>query len=122
VAPVGPVLATGSAKRVGGAKGEIPGKVVAGEPWEGENPREQPAVGELSPVRRQGLPEGLKPRNRGPWGRPTASAAGKPTGETVRGSFCRGNAADTFREEEAPKGESHERRRRETKPARARRA
>jgi hypothetical protein len=122
VAPVGPVLATGSAKRVGGAKGEIPGKVVAGEPWEGENPREQPAVGELSPVRRQGLPEGSKPRNRGPWGRPTASAAGKPTGETGRGSFCRGNAADTFREEEAPKGESHERRRRETKPARARRA
>jgi len=32
-----------------------------------------------------------------------------------------GNAPETFREEKAPKGESHERRRRETKPARARR-
>jgi hypothetical protein len=31
-----------------------------------------------------------------------------------------GNAPDTFREEKAPKGESHERRRRETKLARDR--
>jgi hypothetical protein len=32
-----------------------------------------------------------------------------------------GNAPDTFREEKAPKGESHERRRYETRPARDRR-
>jgi len=34
---------------------------------------------------RQGLLEGLNPRNRGLLGRPFASAAGAPTGETVRG-------------------------------------
>ena len=34
---------------------------------------------------RQGLSGGLNPRNRGLLGRPFASAAGAPTGETVRG-------------------------------------
>jgi hypothetical protein len=36
---------------------------------------------------RQGLLEGSKPRNRALSGRPGASAAGAPLGETVRGSF-----------------------------------
>jgi hypothetical protein len=44
--------------------------------------------------------------------------AQQPAGKTVSGCILRGNALDTRREEKAPKGESHERSRRETKPAR----
>jgi hypothetical protein len=72
-------------------------------------------------LRVKGLPEGQKPRSRGLPGRPSASAVGETGGKTACGSGCGGNAAATFRQEKAPKGESHERRRRETKPARARR-
>jgi hypothetical protein len=69
----------------------------------------------------KGLSEGSKPRNRGPSGRPGASAAGIPLGETVGGRISGGNAGDTFREEKPPKGESHERCRYETRLARVRR-
>jgi len=74
------------------------------------------------PSRRQELSEGSRPRNRGLSGRPVASAAGTPAGETVSGSIRAAIPPGTFREVKAPKGESHERCRCETKPARDRRA
>jgi hypothetical protein len=54
--------------------------------------------------------------------RPVASAAGTSAGGTVGGSIRAVIPSDTFREEKAPKGESHERCRCETEPARDRRA
>jgi len=45
---------------------------------------------------------------------------GYTAGRNGRWVLPGGNAPDTFREEKAPKGESHERRRCETKPARDR--
>jgi len=65
--------------------------------------------------------KGQSPEAAARWAGSPPSAAGSPTGETARGSDRRGNASATFREEKAPKGESQERRRCETKPARARR-
>jgi hypothetical protein len=87
----------------------------------GLSPREHPAVDELTPVRPPGTPGRVKaqePRSVGP-----AHRFGGGITDGVNGTWVhpRGNAADTFREEKAPKGESQERRRRETKPARARR-
>jgi hypothetical protein len=69
----------------------------------------------------QGLPEGLKPSNRPLSGRPGASAAGIPLGGNGRWVHPGGNALETFRKGKPSKGESQERCRCETKPARARR-
>jgi hypothetical protein len=63
--------------------------------------------------------EGLKPGNRGPRDRPSAPAEGIPVGATVGGCICAVTPRDLLRCQ-APKGESHERCRRETKPARIR--
>jgi len=66
--------------------------------------------------------KGRSPETAARWAGPARFVGpGSPTGETVRGCDRRGDAPATFREEEAPKGESQERRRCETKPARARR-
>jgi hypothetical protein len=65
---------------------------------------------------RKGQNPGTALRRAGPH-----SGAGIPAKKTVGGFFRSRNEADTFRKENAPKGESHERRRCETKPARNRR-
>jgi len=66
---------------------------------------------------RQGLPEGAKPRNRGLPSRPSLRCGytGRRNGQW---GLPPGNGMDTFRKEKAPKGESQERCRCETKPAR----
>jgi hypothetical protein len=65
--------------------------------------------------------KGQSPETAAYLGRPIAPAAGAPIGETVRGSVRSVMRLDTFREGNAPKGESHERCRCETKPVRDRR-
>jgi hypothetical protein len=90
---------------------------------EGRNPREHPAVDVLNPrpVARDSR-EGQSPGTAARWAGPSRFVgAGIPTGKTVCGFIHRGNAADTFCEEKAPKGKSQERCRCETKPARAQR-
>lgn len=90
---------------------------------EGRNPGEHPAgrcANHTATARDS--PEGSKPRNRGFPGPASLlrreGISGKTNGMWVR--LC-GNTGDTFGEEKAPKGEAQERRRCETKPARARR-
>jgi hypothetical protein len=88
----------------------------------GQNPREHPVVGALILHRSPGTlgrVKAQKPRPVGPAHRFGGGITGGRNGMWV---LPRGNAADTFREEKAPKGKSHERRRCETKPAGARRA
>jgi hypothetical protein len=111
-----------TAKARGRSAGEGPCKAGRRTTLEGKSPREHPAVGELTPAGLPGIPgrvKARKPRLVGPahplW------RGGIPTRETVRGFIYRGNAAGTFREEKAPKGESQERRRYEKRPAGARR-
>jgi len=70
---------------------------------------------------RQGLSTGLKPRNRGLVGPAHRFGGGSTDGLNGMWVLPGGNAPDTCREEEAPKGESQERRRYEKRPARARR-
>jgi hypothetical protein len=66
--------------------------------------------------------KGQSPETAARWAGPARLVGpGSPTGQTVCGCDRCGNAPATFREEEAPKGESQERRRCETKPAGARR-
>jgi hypothetical protein len=92
-----------------------------------ENPgREKPKEGTSSyrvnhPLGCQGLPGGSKPRNRPLSGRPGASAAGIPLGGNGRWAHPGGNVAETYRKGKPSKGESQERCRCETKPARVRR-
>jgi hypothetical protein len=79
-------------------------------------------AGRLIPAVPPGIPgraEPQKPRLVGP-----AHRFGGGITDDANGTWVlpRGNAADTFREEKAPKGESQERRRCEKKPAGARRA
>jgi hypothetical protein len=88
------------------------------EALEGQNPREHPAVCVLKTTQgRQGLPEGAKPRNRGLPSRPSLRCGytGRRNGKW---GLPPGNGMDTFRKEKAPKGESQERCRCETEPAR----
>ena len=73
------------------------------------------------PSCRQGLSEESRPRNCGLPSRLTASAVGALVGETVGGSIRLVIPPDIFWEEKAPKGESQECCRCETKPARDRR-
>jgi hypothetical protein len=70
---------------------------------------------------RQGLSEGSNPRNRGLFGPAQRYGVGSTDRLNGRWDHSGGNRPDTFREEKAPKGESHERCRCETKPARDRR-
>ena len=110
-----------SQKRVGGTRVKARVRLSLEDP---EREKPKGAAGDRRakhPLDREGLLEGSKPRNRGLLGRPIASAAGATAGKTVCGCVGCGNVSDTFREEKAPKGESHERCRCETKPARARR-
>jgi len=86
----------------------------------GQSPREHPAVGELNPVRSPGTPGRVKTQKPQPVGPAHRFGGGITGGRNGTWAHPRGNAADTFREEKAPKGESQERCRRETKPARAR--
>lgn len=68
---------------------------------------------------RQGLSEGSNPRNRGSPSRPSHLRMRRYTGErNGRWVLPAGNGPDTFCEEKAPKGESQERCRYETRPAR----
>jgi len=85
----------------------------------GQSPREHPAVAALNPWRSPGTSERVKaqePRSVGPAQR---GGAGATDGGNGRWVLPRGNAADTFREEKAPKGESQERCRHARRPARA---
>jgi len=89
---------------------------------EGQNPREQPAVGALNMrlVVRDSW-KGQSPEIAARQAGPRASAWGYTDEWTVCGFIRVGNDAVTFREEKAPKGESQERCRYETRLARHRR-
>jgi hypothetical protein len=98
--------------------GEIPLKAIVERLERAESPREQPAQRELILRRlREGRSQGSKPRSRG------AAALDPRFGERVdpqangRWVQCSRKRRTTLQAEKAPKGESHERRRRETKPA-----
>jgi hypothetical protein len=86
----------------------------------GQSPREHPALGELNPVRSPGTPGRVKTQKPRPVGPAHRFGGGITDGKNGTWAHPRGNAADTFREEKAPQGESQERCRREIKPARAR--
>jgi hypothetical protein len=107
-------------KRVRGDRAKSRSRLLP-ETLEGSSPREHPAVGVLNTrsVARDS-PKGSKPRNRGSPSRPSHLRVRRYTGER-NGTWVLpvGNDPDTFREEKAPKGESHERCRYETRPARA---
>jgi len=89
------------------------------------NPRRAKPKGATGGRRAKPMPgrsersEGLKPGNRGPRDRPSASAEGLPVGATVGGCFCAVTRGYLSRRQ-APKGESQERCRCERKPARTR--
>jgi hypothetical protein len=109
--------------RVGEARerrsGEIPVKASAGNLGR-VKPRGASSVRcAKHTLDRQGLSEGSNPRNRGSPSRPSHLRVRRYTGEQ-NGTWVLpvGNGPDTFREEKAPKGESHERCRYETRPAR----
>jgi hypothetical protein len=107
------------------ARGRSPGEIPARcwlQALEGRKPKGASSGGRVKPRLSPGTLARVKsqePRPVGPALPPWRT--GIPMGETVRGFTDRGNATGTLQEEKAPKGESQERRRRETKPARARR-
>jgi hypothetical protein len=89
----------------------------------GKSPREPPAVGGLITCPSQGTSARDKTQKL----RPAGPAPRHPCGAFTGGRNSKwvrpgGNAPVTVSMENAPKGESHERCRRETKPARVRRA
>jgi hypothetical protein len=93
---------------------------LSSETLEGSNPGEHPAVGVLNTrsVARDS-PVGSNPRNRGPSSRPSHFRVRRYTdGRNGKWVHPVGNDPDTNREEKAPKGESQERCRYETRPAR----
>jgi len=100
--------------------GRNPGQGFGRSALEGQNPREQPVAGVLTPRWLPGTParvEAQEPRPAGPARCFGSGINGRENGMWV---LPGGNAPDTLREEEAPKGESQERRRCEIEPARAR--
>jgi len=101
--------------------GRNPGHGFRSRTLEGQNPREHPAV-TGSKARRSpgtlGRDQAQEPQPIGPAHRLGGGSTDRRNGKWVRPG---GNAPGTFREEKAPKGESHERCRCETKPARNRR-
>jgi hypothetical protein len=66
--------------------GRNPGPGTRRETLGGRSPREQPAVGELTPVRSPGMLGRVKAQKPRPVGPALASATGAPTGGTARGS------------------------------------
>jgi hypothetical protein len=89
---------------------------------EGLSPREHPAVENLNPCRLRGTLERVEPQEPGlVWAGPSPSGGGSTNGQNGRWAHPGGNTPDTFREGNASKGESQERCRCETKPARPRR-
>jgi len=76
----------------------------------------------LTLVRSPGTLARVKAQEPRPVGPAYRFGGGKTDGRNGMWVHPRGNAAGTLREEKAPKGESQERCRCETKPARARRA
>jgi len=97
--------------------GEIPTKVFV------KGPRRQKPKGAASGRRAKHTEvardfEKAKTQELRPASRPDASAKGIQAGTNSRWVLLLGNEWDTFLKEEAPKGESHERCRREKKPAR----
>jgi hypothetical protein len=77
----------GPAKRVGGAWVKARARLSSASPRR-VKPKGAASGWRANPASaHQALLEGQKPRNRGPLGRPTASAAGLPMGQTVRGCF-----------------------------------
>jgi hypothetical protein len=112
---------SGRPKRVRGDREGSRFKALASIPWKGQNPREPPAnrCAKHTPDRK-GLAKGSKPRSRGLSGRVVRFGDGGTGERNGRWVLPGGNAADTFREGKAPKGESQERCRGETNPTRAR--
>jgi hypothetical protein len=77
---------------------------------EGRTPGEHPAVGELNPCRPPGTLERVKTQEPGlVWAGPSPSGGGSTDGRNGRWVHPGGNTPDTFREGNAPKGESQER-------------
>lgn len=100
---------------------EASAKVFAGSP---RREKAQGATGRRCVNRaldEQGTLGRVKAQEPRPTGTARRFASGRTAGETVSGFVSSGNAAGTFREGNAPKGESQERCRRETRPASARR-
>jgi hypothetical protein len=117
-----PRLGGRAGKRVRGDRGDNPDQGLRPQTLKGRNPGEHPAAGGLiAHLRTRDSRKGKSPEA-------AATRAGSPlrrlvnrAEKTARGCIRAEIAPETFREEKAPKGESHERCRRETKPARARR-
>jgi len=102
--------------------GRNPGRGLRRRTLEGRNPWEHPPWRRpKKPFTRPGLSRGRNPRNRSLRGRPYATASGSPAGQTVGGTVWVVTLRTPRREPHAPKGESHERCRYETRPARDRR-
>jgi hypothetical protein len=76
----------------------------------GQNPREQPVAGTLIMYRLPGTPGRVKAQRPRPVGPAHRFGGGNTGGLNGAWVLPRGNVADTFREEKAPKGESHEHR------------
>jgi len=98
--------------------GEIPTRLSRASPRR-EKPKGASSGRRPKPTSgRKGLPEGAKPRNRGPQGPTFCFGSWFTCGRNGRWVRPIRKRADAFREEKAPKGESQERRRCETEPAR----
>jgi hypothetical protein len=110
----------GFVKRVGGVRTRVRQGFFRNT-LRGRSPREHPVAGVLILHRLPGTPGRVKAQKPKPVGPAHCFSSGNTGGRNGTWVLPRGNAADTFREEKAPKGESHERRRCETEPARARR-
>jgi len=101
--------------------GRNPNHGFHGRTLEGQSPWEHPAVARSKAGQAPGTlgrAKAQEPRPIGPAHRFGGGSTDRRNGKWV---LPGGNAPDTFREENAPKGKSHERRRCERKPARDRR-
>jgi hypothetical protein len=106
-------------KRVRGERAKSRSSLLP-ESLKGSNPGEHPAVGVLiTRMVARDSPVGANPRNRGSSSRPSHLRMRRYTdGRNGMWVLPVGNDRDTSREEKAPKGESQERCRYETRPAR----
>jgi len=109
----------GSGKRAGGARVKTRAKPQPEYP-ERVKPKGASGGGRTNPaVPARDSRKGQSPEAAARWAGPGASAPGNTDGRNGVWVHPRGNAVDTFREEKAPKGESQERCRHETRLARA---
>jgi hypothetical protein len=110
-----------STKRVRGGGRKLPPRSLPEHPGRAKPMGGSSARRAKPPNGRQGLSGGLKTQKPEPVGPAYRFGGGNNDGWNGMWVHLGGNAPDTFREEKPPKGESHERCRCETEPARDRR-